>query len=142
MFFVYLVAIAFVACCFIAYFALVKRKRDDAINKLRKEKKDGEMSSGDILAVGLGEKSSENKQKSDEGLEKYDFGEEEKVAVEPARPKPINPIVMKEEKIDISDIDFDALEEMEDDQFDEELKKYSPEMRDAILDELLRRNGM
>ena len=48
--------------------------------------------------------------------------------------------VVKDEEIDLSKIDFEALENMSDEDFDRTLNSYTPALRDAVLDELLKRN--
>ncbi len=144
MVFVYLAAILFVSLCFVLYFVLAKKKHDERLADFRQKKTEEEIKSYELETKENKEESKEIKAELEDfeiiKKEKKDVPEK-KTAEEPAQqaqpaPQP-NSIFGG---VDISDVDFEALENMDDDAFDEALRKFSPEKRDAVLDELLRRN--
>lgn len=136
MVYVYIAAIVFAAFCIIMYFVLVAKKHEERLTKFKNEKgfKNVDVTKKDEeKAKSLTDESEERKTAKSEGeavLQDYVF----------EMPKENPEDVVQDEEIDLSKIDFEALENMSDEDFDRTLNSYSPALRDAVLDELLKRN--
>lgn len=127
MIFVYVAAIVFVAFCIVMYFVLVAKKHEERLTKFKNTK--------NLKAVSL----DENQETAmDEAQKEEIVGEMQDYVIETTESHKSTEEL--NENLDISQIDFEALENMSDEDFDKALNSYSPELRDAVLDELLRRN--
>ena len=133
MIFVYIAEIIVVCYVFVLYFIFLRKKQEEKLAKLRQERIEEQKKHSEQVKREKEEK--EVKKKLDDSLEDFSFDDEKEEAKNFSQS---NPDMVSE--IDISDVDFEALENMSDEDFDAALKKFSPDKRDAILDELLRRN--
>ena len=135
MIYVYIAAIVFAAFCIVMYFVLVAKKHEERLTKFKNEQS---IKNVDVM-----------KKKDDKQEEKVEQEEKEQDDLQNEHPlqdyvlESLNKNaedVVKDEEIDLSKIDFEALENMSDEDFDRTLNSYTPALRDAVLDELLKRN--
>jgi len=135
MVYVYIAAIVFAAFCIVMYFVLVAKKHEERLTKFKNEKSLQNvdvMKKDDVSDVNAdkNEEKEVSKHGKEADLQDYVF--------ETQKENPED--IVQDEEIDLSRIDFEALENMSDEDFDRTLNSYSPALRDAVLDELLKRN--